>query len=390
MTTLCTACAIATCWLAAGPFAQAAPPDLDSAEYAGRVVKTFDFDERSLGNFETIPMHWAMHRAPGFPKYLKAEFDEAVGRAAPPSFRLELLGGSVAATYEGRDVPVHPGSDYRIIAWVRPDRLRFAGAYLSAFYRDKDLQPIEATERIGRPIEGPAARDGWRRIVIDLPGGVSAARWIGLSAWVRQPRTDPGDAAPRPIRRMDVHGGAWFDDITVLRLPRIQLDFNRDPTLFDDGEPIILNVRFEAADDAALEGRLTGRDIDDRIVRTESLRSRGADGVINAVDLSDLPLGWYQAEATLRNASSELTRQTVAFARLLSYETPASAAHRVIGILMPDWADGDREATRDLIGRLDVGAVKAPLWTADRAPNQGPTDVHPLDSLLREFHAEGV
>ena len=63
---------------------------------AEQVIKHFDFDERSQGNLESIPMLWERHRGPGFPKYANGEFDFQVGYAARPSFYLHSNGRNCA------------------------------------------------------------------------------------------------------------------------------------------------------------------------------------------------------------------------------------------------------------------------------------------------------
>src|SRR5437588_4841363 len=196
--------------------AQSSSDPLITSRIERRVVKSFDFDETSLGNFESGPMNWARHVGQGFPRYLAGRFDRNLGHAAAPSLRLSLMGGNVGTVYEGRDIPVHPRSDYRVVAWVRPDRLKYARAYFTACYLDRAMQKIESSERRSVPIGGDGNSD-WHEIVIDLPGGTDDARWIGLGCWVLQPEQPPEQ--PRPIRLEDMSGGAWFDDVTVLRLP---------------------------------------------------------------------------------------------------------------------------------------------------------------------------
>src|SRR5207248_2743908 len=61
---------------------------LISSRIERRVVKSFDFDESRLGNFELTPMNWSRHVGEGFPRYLQARFDRAVGHTAAPSLRL--------------------------------------------------------------------------------------------------------------------------------------------------------------------------------------------------------------------------------------------------------------------------------------------------------------
>src|SRR5262245_57990699 len=104
-----------------------------------REIKRFDFDEQRLGNFELAPMNWQSFVATRFPPYLRAKLDPAVGHDAPPSMRLPLSIGSVGVTYNGEDIPIRIPGDYRVSAWVKPDRLAAARAYISACFLDGSM-----------------------------------------------------------------------------------------------------------------------------------------------------------------------------------------------------------------------------------------------------------
>src|SRR5262245_26447896 len=128
----------------------AASPDADALRR--RIVRHFDFDERKIGNFERVPMHWEPIVRPGFPRYLEPVFDEQVGHAAAPSFRLAFEGGSIGSAYQGKDIPVCPGCDYRVEAWLRTADLVHAKAFIRAFFLDEALKEIPDTQRQSEPL----------------------------------------------------------------------------------------------------------------------------------------------------------------------------------------------------------------------------------------------
>ncbi len=188
-----------------------------------RVVHRFDFDERELGNYESVPMHWTRVQGAQFPGFSLGAFDADVGRTAPPSFRLGTDGRNVGLWYHGPATEVRPNSEYLIVGWIRPDRLVHARASLSAYYLDCQGLPIEGTQAFGRLVGDDALGGGpgaWQRVGIHLPAGPPEARTIGLTAWVVQ--REVWDHTPRPHRHIepqDIDAGAWFDDITIYRMP---------------------------------------------------------------------------------------------------------------------------------------------------------------------------
>src|SRR4051812_24536976 len=88
-------------------------------EEVKRVVRTFDFEERRLGNVEELPMHWAKVEGPGMPHYVNGRLSTDLAHSGQYSFRLDLNGGSVAYRYAANRIRVLAGAHYRIEALVR-------------------------------------------------------------------------------------------------------------------------------------------------------------------------------------------------------------------------------------------------------------------------------
>lgn len=272
----------------------------DQREPDARRVKLFDFDERPRGNHESVPMEWAPYEAPGYPRYLEARFDDQIGRSAPPSMVLRLIGGNVAGVYEGRDIEVDSRCDYRVSAWVRTDELLHARASLTAFYRDRSMRPIAGSERRSRLIGGSGEPSEWQRVEIVLSAPPLGTRWIGLGFWLEQPQQLDGTVeAPRAIRREDMRGAAWIDDIVVARLPRLSIGLDSAAHLYAPDQPITLLVRTSDHDRGDLVGRLIVRDWTGCVVRRALLEPLSATSDRFDVDLSSLASGWYEAEVSL-------------------------------------------------------------------------------------------
>src|SRR6516164_1043517 len=59
-----------------------------------RVLRTFDFEERQLGNDEDLPMHWLKVDGPELPHYVNGRLTTDRHRSGRYSFRMDLNGGS--------------------------------------------------------------------------------------------------------------------------------------------------------------------------------------------------------------------------------------------------------------------------------------------------------
>ncbi len=239
-----------------------------------RAIRSFDFDERPQGNLEPVPMLWVRHDSSGFPSYAGGRFDLETGHGSAPSFYLESSGRSCAYHYSGLDIDAEPHTDYRITAHIKPDRLTYARAYLSAYLLDANGVKIDGTERRSRFVGGDSNAEKWQDVSVRLLGNVDGAYSIGLAVWVVQRSEWWFGAQPlKYIDHKDVHGGAWFDDITVYRLPSVDLSTTASAVgnVYASDEIPTLLVRGGDSSFRELQTRLTVRNAAGRIVRREKI-----------------------------------------------------------------------------------------------------------------------
>jgi hypothetical protein len=148
---------------------------------SGRILKHFDFDERPLGNYETMPMGWRPAGGPGYPRFSEPAFDPAIGHAAPPSLRMDLAGGNIGAIYIDKSIDVHPDSGYQVSAWLKTSGLEHAHAFITAFYLDHAMHEIQ--QSISQSIL--VSKSAWLQVIITMPGGFAGARWdADRAGWV--------------------------------------------------------------------------------------------------------------------------------------------------------------------------------------------------------------
>jgi hypothetical protein len=229
-----------------------APATAPSALPGSRILRTFDFEETRLGNFESVPMYWSKVAGRGYPAYSSGAFDRTVFRSSKSSFKLDTIGGSVAYRFSPppeQRIPVLPDSDYYVLAFARTSKLKHACADITAWFADASGAILPATELHSQPYnpaEPATDPDTWRVLYIYIPGPDSdasgappQARSLVLQLGLLQPQqrdvmaggsSNPGDGESfRPglgrfeIYQQDIQGSVWFDDIVVFQLPRVSV-----------------------------------------------------------------------------------------------------------------------------------------------------------------------
>jgi hypothetical protein len=161
-----------------------------------------------------------MERA-GYPSFTQVRFDSGHTVSGGRSLYVGLNGGSAGAFLEVGTLPAVPQSDYLITAWVRTESLSRSSAYLAAYFVDQNGNRIDSSVSQTRPIQ---TRGRWIQVAVKLRGDVQGAVWLGMEADIRQPgrRMDDPLGEHRVLLK-DIRGGAWFDDIAVWQLPRIEV-----------------------------------------------------------------------------------------------------------------------------------------------------------------------
>src|SRR5690348_6659582 len=108
-------------------------PALAQPASVSRVLRTFDFEERRLGNDEDLPMHWLKVEASGFPHYVNGRLTTDHVHGGHHSFRLDLNGGSLLYRLEANQIPVQAGATYHIEGYIQTTPMPHARARLTAY-----------------------------------------------------------------------------------------------------------------------------------------------------------------------------------------------------------------------------------------------------------------
>ena len=335
-----------------------------------RVVHRFDFDERADGNLESVPKYWDPLRPAGFPEFAVGTFDPQIGRLAPPSFHLASSGRNVAYQYSGPATQVRQDTDYRIEGYIRPDRLIHARACLSAYFLDKHGHPLLETLVRTPYVGGDGESDQWTAVELYLPSAPPNALTIGLTAWVLQQATwDTSVRTRRHIDHTEVQAGAWFDDIAVFKLPRVELTTTvRGNALPADSSSRLL-IHIADHEYASLHGNITITDADGRRIREVPIAvTRETMRKPIAIDLDDLPPGYYTGHLDVLANDTLIVSRKQSFVRLAPLLGSDDGLARPFGIVIDPQERSDPVTELALLRNHAARAVKFPIW-----PEQTPT-----------------
>ena len=343
-----------------------------------RVVQLFDFDEPD--NLGTTPKYWELFPGESFPHYAGGKVDHSVGRAAPPSFYLDMNGRSVAFRYRGIETRVRPNSDYLIIGWIKPNKLRTGRATITAYYLDYEGTPLLETQCQGRLVGGEDGGDGWQRVEVFLPAGPFEADALGLTLWVEQ--ASIWNTTPRPerhIERSDVDAGAWFDDILVYRLPRVILSARAEGNIFVAPRTAELEVTVLDHDGTGLSATLEVRDASGRLVHQGPVPVQAP---VHPIALPDLEPGYYQARLEVTSGAHTLIDRRSAFAVLGDVRRGFRSTSHAFGVVLNGAERNGSDTEVALTAAAGLGAVKVPLWTGSAATPGFVEDTQTLETIL--------
>ncbi len=358
--------------------------------WSKRVVHRFDFHERPAGNLEALPRYWTPLRPDGFPRFAEGRFDEQVGRSAPPSFHLSTAGRNVAFHYQGPETRIRANTDYRVEGYIRADRLIHARAALAAHFVDRAGRPLLDTLVRSEFLGGSGTGGAWNRVELFLPPAPVDAHTIALTAWVVQEalwNPIPGHAHDIPFR--DVHGGAWFDDISVYALPRAELSTTSPGNVLESGDRQALHVILTDDEDAALFGRLTLRNADGDIVESRTIPV-AVDAPVQpeAVSVEHLPFGLYTAALDVFAGKELIVTRELRFACVAPFRREGASGARAFGVTLESAPPEAMSAVVDLLRRNSARSVKWPVWTG-AAVEQGEAMRRIQDAALQSLLREG-
>lgn len=407
-------CALALTLTAALAPAPRAPADTARPSGAQRVVRSFDFEERPM-NPEPVPMHWfrAQHDPPlrirpGYPSWNRGGFDDRQHTSGEWSVLLPTRGGSSSLRLSSGVIAAIPGADYEIAANVRTDGLAHAHARITARFLDDRRNPIAGAEQ-----RGPLTRtEGeWTRVAFELRGDAPGAAWIQIDLELVQPRHTRGEDADGPdaeppadgtieaqrVTLEDVSGGAWFDDLVISQIPRIELAVVGEGNVVMGPATPEFTASIRDLTGERLRGRVVILGLDDEVLASVEFDApSGQEKFVWRPALS--AYGWGRARLEVSNDAGPLSSTTTSFAW-----TPAMPGAKGKGGASAGLPERERFmliAEDEPASRLGfvpayarasgVGAVQLPAWTEGLTRESVGATVRALNELVEGLSSQGT
>lgn len=291
-------------------------PEADPSPSIGRIVRHFDFEERSFNALD-IPLYWirAQHDPevrdrPGFPITNLGRLDyQSPSTSGFGTVRLDTSGGSTSLRLEPGVAPTFPSVKYAVGAMVRVESLRHARPRLAARLLDEEGRPIAGTSASTLVEPGVDGwEDGFVPVLIKLPAAPAHAVSLQIDLELAQPQAFASQTGRAyQLWSEDYAGSVWFDDVVIVQLPTASLATTRSSNTFlaTETPELLIDVRDLSGDPIELELRV--RDIDGVVVAERSEQfGAGAREIRWRPDLKQL--GWYEAELLLRVGSIPMLR----------------------------------------------------------------------------------
>lgn len=372
-----------------------AQPNLDVVrpEGAGRTVRVFDFEERAE-NPDEVPRLWFRDqdnptgtRRPGYPPWNAAALsyttEGGAAFAGEGSLMLPTRGGSTSLTLGPGAIPVFDNADYMVSARVRTAELRHAGVSLVARFLDRAGKPIAASERR----TAPTRTDGsWSEVGLELPGKYEGAAWIQLELALVQPAEQGPATGPHETRGQDFAGAGWFDDVTVLQLPRVELTSNALSNVVAAPERPTLRLLVRDLTGERLTLVTEVLDIDGVVVDRDE-RAAGAGMTRTEWTPRLTRLGWYRVRLLVR-AGERLVGAAATDVLWVPARAEPGKGHERFALVFDDLPAEMRGMVVQVAARAGVGGVTFPVWTPGLTPENAAAEARALQPMVSDLAAD--
>ncbi len=268
---------------------------------AGRVVRAFDFEEQDT-NPLPVPMGWLRaqddpavpRERPGFPIWNGAVLDyDSPAYAGSGSAMLPTNGGSTSLMLRYGELSVFPNADYLVSARVHTQGLRHARARLVAILLDQQGHEIESSRSASELIR---SENGWQQVAIEIEGLEPDAAFMRLELQLLQPEQqhEHNKDLPFMVWEQDFSGAAWFDNLIIAQLPRLNITTGTPGNIIESDTPPDLHVLVRDLTGDEIQANLRIFDVHANLVQQELLTSD--DRRVQHYWRSELPgYGWYRA-----------------------------------------------------------------------------------------------
>ncbi|HEV7298082.1 MAG TPA: hypothetical protein VGN72_01870 [Tepidisphaeraceae bacterium] len=364
---------------------------------ARRVLRSFDFEERQLGNVEPLPMNWVKVEGDAQPHYVNGQLASDRARSGKYSFRYDLNGGSLVYRYESGRIKIERDAHYRVEGFCQTTPMAHARVRMTAYFTDLDHRPVEASIVRSEPFVSPAGNRDWQKIAVELTATDPDATYLVVELSLLQPAIyRPTTLGKQALFPQDIRGSAWFDDIKVSQVPQVTLSTDRPGNIFRPGDSrrvgVLVNDKF--TDDLSAQLVITDADGKSVYQRSGVLDMTGAQ-VLGpnrkhvTMSLPELPAGWYEAHLVMSSGGHYVGEQELAFIQLADrWPLRGSMPDARFGVTALDLPFDGWDELPELLPYLSVGRVKLAVWSASGDIES--VDSIRFDTLLEQLQAMGV
>lgn len=375
--------------LALAPLVRAVPDEVS------RVLTTFDFEERRLGNSEDLPMYWDKIEGADFPHYVNGRLTTDRANSGRYSFRFDLNGGNCAYRFPAGRIKVQGGAFYRVDALCQTANLNVARARLTAYFADIDGRRLEQTVRHSALYSAQSPDAPWKLLEVAMSADDPAAESLVIELELLQPDQFRGKSlGARTLHDQDIHGTAWFDDVHISQVPRVTMTTARPGNVFRLSDPLQLQVLINDRFTDDLAAQLVVRDPAGKTVFQQSgamdmssAQTLGPGRKRTIVNLPELRPGWYEAALVMASRGQFVGEQTIHLIRL-GDDAPLVPPDRRFGLIATNLPFDGWSELPDILPLLSAGRVKLAVWSD--AGDIQEMDPSAFDALLRRLDDCGI
>ncbi len=362
---------------------------------AQRVVRLFDFEESEY-NPLPVPLGWyrAQHDPkvprirPSFPIWNQAEFDGQSGAiSGAVAVRLPARGGSTSLRMLPGAVGVFPGADYEVSAKVRTERMVHARACLAARLLNANGEVIAGSESVSPRVR---TMGEWTEISAIVAGLYPDAAFLQIELLVLQPEDQPDAQLNRPfsVWREDFHADAWFDDVVVRLLPRIELNTGVPGQVIPSRQTPTIEVLVRDLTGEGLSGVMRVLDADGRVVDTQSLRP--ATGRLTQTVIPRLPApGWYRAVLEVESVGEVVGTGVLDFA-WGAPQDDRGRTDRAFGLSADALTPERAAALPNLAAWSRAGSASVGVWDEGMTADSVAPEANPAFDAVRSIVDQGA
>lgn len=334
-----------------------------------RLAWSYDFDDpNSPGDF---PLRYWIRMTesedwPGqaFPLWNRSKYDPArpdPTTTIPRVFQIESRGENSGIRLVDGVIPAIPLTDYLVRLSVRTLDMNRSRVLVIARFLDDAGRAIRESEEQSNPIN---THGDWETVSVALRGEFPNAAWIQIDLMLAQVEIWRGvHRGGQEVELQDVSSRAQFNDLTVWRLPRIEL-FATPSNIIVGPDPIQVHYRLQDMARKRMRVRLRVFDISG-VLRDTTEFDVDEPAFEGLWEPNVEEFGWYRATLELFEDELEVARAGLEFAyvprnrRDLTYETNPNEFTTILRTIP---SERTTSVLKEILSALGTGRITIPIW----------------------------